>query len=357
MIKMKKIMAGILFVLGLMIPLTAYAINIGDEEVTTCPGDYYNFIFNVGIEQSRLHYFKDFVTLGYCQLYDIIELYDELDNLRDNFRSAAFACEDTSDYKEEYYEIKMEVYFVRNIQKTSSEILNSSEIEKREDPVLKEKSLEKLFKEMKTLYVDEEDWVTENELENYFEIWGSKYEDKIGQYARCEEGVWAELSETWTSFIEDIKDLSIEVEKGERQSFKDQIAENVELDDEFVETGELGQSVLNSWKYFLKDKEERILEDVDPPKTAGDLAGEGLIFSIGSALSALEESEIANEAALAFAERQAMYERLYGEGGAVAATNMQGILSRMSSVIEEANNKHLPNILLMTSQVYDKQCN
>lgn len=353
MIRFKKIIAGFLFVLGLMLPMNSFAVT-EDSAFRACPDDYYSFMFDVGIKGSRTHYFKDFFTLGYCQLYDIMELYEQLDSIRDNFRTAAFACEETKDYKTDYYRILMEVYFVRNVQSTPGGILNVLEIQKREDPVFIAKLLENLKDEMKGIYVEEEGWVSEDTLDDYFERWESKYEDKIGQYGRCEEGVWAEISEMTTDFVETIQEgFDFSDLDTSNTSFMDTIKPQVETDSD-IDIGEIGHSVLNSWKYFQKDQEEAAVENVPQEQTAGELTG---IFSIESALQALEESEVGRGADLAALERMAKYKRLYGEGGALGATNMQGILKELNEVVEESNTKHLPKIQVMASQVYDKQCN
>src|SRR3989344_2413382 len=139
------------FILGLLLPSFALrppVAEAADEsfDVATCPGDYYQFLFDVRNEYTRRGYIKDLFTMSYCQVNDILFLNDELELIRDNLRSAAFACSDTSSYKEAYKETKMEIYFVRNVQKTANGLLDEAEIEELE--ARKTLTLEKLYKEM-----------------------------------------------------------------------------------------------------------------------------------------------------------------------------------------------------------------
>lgn len=351
---LKHSIALLFFLLGLSLPLVSHA---DEEEVETlevngCGGDYYAFLATVRSENTRAQGMKDFFTLPYCQLYDIMELDEELDELRDAFRSASFNCEDTSAYEEQYHEILMEQYFVRNVQKSKSDVINTKDAEEFEEK--QQELLDRLYEEMYLAFVIDEDRVSETTFDEYFTNWSAKYDDRIGDYNHCEEGPWAELTETWTDFVETISELSIDIDQPEKRSFKDIAVPETEVDvDEDMSS--MGKSVLNAWEYVknLANKEKVDIEapltlenlPEDEPTTFENIFG---VLNVSSEIYTIETNA---------ADRMAKYKLLYGYGGAVATTDMQSILTELNRILEESNTKDFPNIQSAAAKIYDKQCN
>ncbi len=340
----KNLLISALFLIGLNVApvLTAQAV------IETCPGDYYSFIFNARSAATRKQTISDFFNLGYCQLNDIMQLEDQLDSVRDAFRDAANTCEDTTQYEVQYNEVLMEEYFVRNIQKSKSDVINEDDEDKLAE--LKQAKLEALKLEMESLFVDQEHRTDEETFDTYFNSWSSKYDDRIADYAHCEEGAWAELQSTWTKFIEDINEISVDVEK---QDFSFTNQTDTEANEK--EMSSFGQSFINAYEYVTKKKEQREAE-VDPPTTTKDVSHSGTSMSFQEALDVLNTSDQTFALQTNAADRMAHYEILYGSGGAVAATNMQSILTYMNQVLATTNTEDFPNITQSSEQIYDKQC-
>lgn len=318
----------------------------------TCPEDYYGFITQVRSQNTRNEAVKDFFTMGYCQLSDIMALDEELDQLKNNFRSAAFDCKDTSTYKKDFERILMEQYFVRNVQNTRSDVINAVDAEQLK--ALVEEKLELLRNDMISIFVKEEERVSEGTFNDYFDNWISKYEDRLVQYRRCEEGAWAELGETWQDFIETLQDLDFSVDIDKGKSLKEILKPEVEVKADKEMTA-FGSALKNAWEYVKGafEKEKTKMED---PLDVADLS-DSEIVTYEQAFLALGSSDDTYSIELASSDRMSRYQVLYGMGGSVAATNMQSIVIQMNAIIAEMTTKDLPNITTGAAAIYDKQCN
>lgn len=343
--KMKTLLiAGALFLTGFsIVPVVPV-----QAEIASCPGDYFSFILTARSAATRKQTFSDFFNLGYCQLNDIMALEDELDTVRESFRDTANSCGDTSEYKAQYAEILMEEYFVRNIQKSKSDVIN--EVDEDRLKALKSAKLATLKKVMMDLFVNQEQRVDEDTFNTYFTDWSSKYDDRIANYAHCEEGSWAELQSTWQKFVDDINALNIDVKKDETP-----IESQTDTDANEKEMSSFGQSFINAYEYVTAKKEEREAE-VEAPTSVQELSTSGQSMSFQEALQTLKSSDTTFSIETNAADRMATYELLYGAGGAVAATDMQSVLVYMNQILMDTNTKDFPNITKSSEQVYGKQC-
>lgn len=343
--KMKTLLiAGALFLTGFsIVPVVPV-----QAEIASCPGDYFSFILTARSAATRKQTFSDFFNLGYCQLNDIMALEDQLDTVRESFRDAANSCGDTAEYKTQYAEILMEEYFVRNIQKSKSDVIN--EVDEDRLKALKSAKLATLKKEMMDLFVNQEQRVDEDTFDTYYTDWSSKYDDRIANYAHCEEGSWAELQGTWQKFVDDINALNIDVKKDDTP-----IESQTDTDANEKEMSSFGQSFINAYEYVTAKKEEREAE-VEAPTSVQELSTSGQNMSFQEALQTLKSSDTTFSIETNAADRMANYELLYGAGGAVAATNMQSVLVYMNQILMDTNTKDFPNITKSSEQVYGKQC-
>lgn len=350
MINTKKTIVGILFLLGLSIPLLSMPQSVDAADETCGGGDYYDFIANVRSENTRRDYFEDFFTLSYCQVNDILELYDELDTLSDQFRTAAFDCEDTSTYKKQYNEILMEIYFVREIQKRDPGVTNAEDIEKINDT--KDLLLEELRTEMREVFVNDEDRVSDNTFDEYFDVWSYKYYDRIGEYASCKEGAWYELTESWTSFIDTIKGLGdMDLDPAERSMF-DSSKFSADVNGEESVLDPIRDTFAPN-KSVSEDAEQNILIDLGYEPTLEDALSSS--YSIEGAFNALVAQENEYDASAMAQTRLDEYHRLYGQGGAQAGTNLQSLIKKIQDKVDSMTT-HLAAIKEKLQTVLEKQC-
>lgn len=335
-----------LFLTGLILPLLSRPVEAAG---LTCIGDYYSYILTVRSENSRSESIKDVFTLGYCQLYDIMALDDELDSVRENLRSTATACGSMASIKLDYERILMEMYFVRHLQ--DGGVINAVDEKALEEA--EEQKLATLKTSMQTIFVDQEKRVDKETFSSYFDSWAAKYDDRIADYRNCEEGPWAELTTTWTDFVEQIQELDFDVNVEKGKSFKDIVTPD--MGDAGQEMTDLGNSVKDAWEYLKGEKERREAE-LEPPETVSSVGDSGGSLSIDQALQALNTSMQDYSLEKESTDRLSVYSKLYGAGGSVQSTNLQGIMVELNSILEEINTKDLPSIATNSTKVSDKQC-
>lgn len=231
----------------------------------------------------------------------------------------------------------MEAYFVRNIQKTPSDLIDDSEIDKI--AAQKESKLSRLKRQMQIIFVTEEARTTEDALNGYFEKWSAKYDDKIVKYAACKEGPWAELSSTWNKFIKTMKSIKIKPEKQEYvPPNKDVWRVNV------------SQSVVD---FFKKFKEDRVAEIADKKTVSEAVSSAGLLSDV---YDVLNDSSAVYDIEFASADRMARYQIIYGEGGARVSSDFQKIVADLNKVLKNTNNVEFKEIKKRVAQIQSKQC-
>lgn len=334
----------LLLLIGLLIPRISGAVEVeSDSSFTgekTCPNDYYGFISKVRTEKERFENFEDFFSKSYCQVEDIIQINDEIEDVSKSFREAALSCEDTGDYRKQYVKLVMELYFVRHVQEVPSDVIDESELEKIEEQ--KDKILGDLHDKMYQLYVIEKEQVSKADFETYFEGWTSEYDDRIGDYSNCEEGPWAELSEIIDNFKETLESLSVETDEEEK------VPE--EEEENFSFRTDISKDVKEFYKKFLWEEETKVEDEVSTSEAVGESG------SIWETFELLENDDDRFAMDIASAERLARYKILFGEGGAKVSDNLQAVVVELNGVIEETNIKQFPALIQKTGSVYDKQC-
>lgn len=330
------------FVLSLMLVPAGQA-------ASGCASDYLDFILSVRTEEMRQGYQRDFFKKSYCQVEDIIYINDQLENLRENFREAAFACEDTSSYKTEYVKLLLEQYFVRNLVNVQDGLLEEQDVadlEARRDLIL-----DSLQSDMQEKFVYQYNLVSKKNLEKYFEVWAARYSDKIVDYGACEDGPWAEATESWNSFVETVKSLSVTTSDS---GSKDYFSFESDLDtdvDEFVEQRPRPVQAIKEFYQFAKAQYEYAVDGVPTPNEA---TAESLSF--GSVFEVLEESTDQYLVDIESARRLARYQVIYGEGGSRSAQDLQTLVSQINATLEDSNSSDLPAIQRLVKEVHAKQC-
>jgi len=321
--RIKQFLIFGLLVIGLTVPTIAQA----------SASEYYEFLRDVRSENTRGEYAEDFIKRSWCQLEDIIYLNDRLDNLRDAFREAAFNGENTTAYKKEYLEILLEIYFVRHAQKIDPSLLEEWELE--EVVAAREENMAVLREEMKELFVMEEGQISEALLDEYFDHWVLRYDSKLDNYAHCDAGPWAELGEAIKDFQENMEKL--------RQSVKVEKKEGTPI-----------RTAFKSLQSYFKKTEEQGLEEIEDVPTPQEAAQEAK--SITATFEMLSDAEVVYDIEVESNERMANYKILYGQGGALPASELQALVAGINEILEDSNATDFPQIQIGVKKIYDKQC-
>ncbi len=330
---MKKIIIISAFLIGVFIPFKTNAAT----GILGCVNQYYDFIAKAVSEKSRGEIWKDFGR-SYCQVNDIIEINDELDTLRDTFRTAAENCQDTSEYQKTYAKLLMEQYFIRNIQKVPSDVIDDSEADAVKAE--KQRKLDILEADMKETFVVTEQRVSESDFDTYYAEWSSKYDDSILKYAQCDEGPWAELTTTWNDFIKKMKSIKVKPEPVEYTPPSGKPF-----------TANISKDIIQYYEKFRQDRLDKIADK----STLAEIASGGGV-SQSDVFAALEDSNFTFNTAVDSATRMARYEALYAEGGAKVSSNFQTTVKDLNGIITDTNNVAFKEIKKRVEQVNEKQC-
>lgn len=337
-------MLRILFLAFLLVGMLP---SLPHAEAANCIGDYTRFIMDSSSPKTRRATFKQAFTLNHCQINDVLAVEDALDTVRDSLRETAGICGDTQELKESYIQLLLERYFLQGIQTKKADYPSAEDAEALD--AYKDEIFLRVETDMRSTFVNKENLVTEEEFERYFEAWKEKYTDRLEAYANCQEGPWAELTETWNDFMQTINGLG-KVKLGPKaQSTPPQ-------KNEAVVTGEVKQGLINAWKSMEDLKNQLVIQNVAPQKTVTDVLQETNIISIGDALDTLEDDRLLTDIAIDSQGRMARYTQLYGVGSASSTTQIQGLIDQSTLVVNEMNTTHLPQIAALAQQAFEKQC-
>jgi hypothetical protein len=341
MMRFKTSILVFILALGFLLPGTVPSASAGED-------GYFKFLNDVSNKYTRRDYVADFFTLSYCQINDILEVYEQMDSIKNQMRNAAMNGESTNTYETQYKELLMEVYFIRELSEQDMSGLTEDELEDIE--AQKAKILSELKSEMRDAFVNDVGFVSDGTLEDYFAVWSEEYDEMVVKYKRCEEGAWWELYETWTDLKETWQDLGDTLKNVPNQfekadtSLKERLLSPI-------------KSKIDEWKAKKEQEKLEKIENVEAEKSVADVVQEDGISSFQQALDALVENSETHQISSDSAERMARYSELYGEGGSLAASNMQGIIQTMNLTITDATVNYLPQLEEATEKIFDKQCN
>lgn len=351
--------------LGVLVPLLSAPARGANLESATqvCLNDYYSFVLSVRTDEMRRAYFTDMFTMSYCQINDVLPLYDEYEAIKDDFRADSSRCGMVDDYEgtiaEYQFEMKrilLEVYFIRNVKVTARNTTEIESIEARTETVLKT-----LKEDMEAKFITDEQMVTQKEFDIMFAAWTSQYEDTILSYSACNEGPLVELSESWTNFQETLNSLDFEIDKPERKGFWNVVKPDVDASGVADGFNEGVQSVTDSWNKFMDNfrhgeetKSEQEKEDEEKSAEQGSTPAEPLTFD--DYFEELTDDTSTDDVYEASNRRMSEYELLYGEVGAVTTTRSVIILDQINQTVINNNVKDFPAILEALDDIYGKQC-
>ncbi len=347
MIKFKNFIGVLFLSLGLFLPSVMNVFAAKDIQGGACMQDYYNFILSVKPPELQGKVFTD-VLKPWCQVNDLLPLYEEYDAIKEDYKNAAAVCgAQVNEYQYELKRVLLEQYFVRNL---NAEVRNTDDISQIEE---RESAIFTLLKEdMKNRFVEKNAMVKEEELDAMFETWQSKYSDSLFSYASCQEGPTWDLYESWFDFQDTLSELDFQIETPQEKSFIDAITPEVDnsgLEDGFSEGV---QNVTDAWNKFNSNfnysQEIREESNIDE--------SESLPFDFNTYLDMIKSDENEEDIILASDKRMAEYELLYGEISALSTTRSVMLLDRINQTINMNNVQDFPAILDALSGIYGRQC-
>lgn len=367
-----SLILGMLLGTNLPAPSTKAEINTDEDlsvDVTNCSFDYYSTLFDYGYRGSRLSYFSDMWELSYCQVFDMLALYDDLEQLRENFKAKARSCQDTTAEYNEYKKLMMEAYFIRNVWPYKQGVVKLHQLDETEEEV--QQRLDDLEADMWAKFVILENYVDETLFRAYYKEWTLKYQSRIeDSYVRCDEGPWSEVTDVVDNFMETMVEIAVNFQKVD-DMWRDMRAEQKEMVNELKDLSNFKPSLelntgdaeeeFKAWREqfsSVKGESERSQSTVDYPRSFTDLGDDETqeVVTLNDALRAIDSGSAKQELHENYLAREARYNQMYGQNGSLVAQDLSGIVRQMNRIVREDVNYRFPKIKQGLSKVYDMQC-
>ena len=333
--KGKLIVLVFALVLGLTsLPSTASAqTNLSIN--TSCFTEWDTFISStIGITDFK-EYWKDIFkryNQNTCYYTDINQLLKQIDTTRSQLRTAILGCKDqqVKPLKIKYYELEIELKYLRNF---------VSFADKKGNLI----SEEKVYKDLKTTYVDNKVIFTEEEFKKLFDKYKNKYKSRLSStYANCQDISIKRLVDRWNKLVETVK--------GTQASGKS-IKEDFDKAINAPPTGTRG---------FIGDLKTFKLESIAPIKTPTEILNEktketGSQPTIDQLQISISETSQMYSAKIQQTSLTAEYEALYKNSGDSLATSYEKILVNLNKAIEDSY-KPLEDLKQCAKKSADRQC-
>ncbi len=302
---------------------------------TTCFDEWDTFISSTLSITEFKEYWKDILARynqNVCYYMDIETVLKQIDTTRSQLRTAILGCktQQVIPLKKKYYELEMEVTYLRNFVSFS-------------DKKGKLISEEKVYKELKATYVDKNPIFTDEEFKNLFNKYKSKYQSRLlSTYSKCQDASIKKLVDKWNQLVETVKGI-----QADAKSIKEDF-------DKAINTPP------TATRGFITDLQNFRLESIAPIKNPTEIFNDTVKktgaeptldqLQVSVTQTTQEYSQTVQRASLV-----AEYEALYKHGGDSMAASYEKILIEFNKVIEDTY-KPLEDLKQCAKKSADRQC-
>ncbi len=351
----KKYLTICLLALLMLPSSTAYA-----EYDRACGKGFGDFLrASIDLENFSV-YWADIFSKNMCQLTDIMQLEEELDDLQDSIRDRYYSCDyqTVGQLTEEYYKTKAEMYFVRNILKSETDAMTSTEIAELYENL----NTDPLKEEMYDKYVLNKGWFVDEDFYSMFEDFLTQYEDNIYTYFYCSDVNWKAIGDKWKEWNEIAQIFADRQIEKESARSEEQGADEDPAGAKSSPLGRVGEfftkhldveiSAVDNVSQYL-DQEFESSTSSDEGETASSVAGQSLVSLFDNYTSELSRygSDIEE------AELIAKYKFLYGDGGSEISKSLEQKLDTLNYFVNESATIYLPDIKKASHRIAKRQCN
>lgn len=165
------------------------------------------FLTSVLSYDDFAEYWKDIFGRNMCQRSDIDSLLLQIDKTQVALRNAFYTCNDSqvNSLRRQYYDLEVELNYVRNVVLTDPETYGASPLNTRSDT---------LYITMREQYVSDKQWYDEKTFKALYVSLQQKYVDKISLYIDCPDVDWVEVQNKWDAFVINMQTLFASSENG-----------------------------------------------------------------------------------------------------------------------------------------------
>lgn len=166
----------------------------GQEAICRGDRDWSTFISATLSYDDFAEYWKDILyrySDNICHYTDIDSLLNRVNKAREQIRKAFYSCAPTSTLKKTYYRLEAELFFLRKYIDTS----NGNFIAVNPD---------KLHADLRNYFVLNKSFFTDEEMDQLFEEFKTKYDNRLSTYKNCKDANWTDLVNKWQEFKDNV---------------------------------------------------------------------------------------------------------------------------------------------------------
>jgi len=302
---------------------------------TSCFTEWDTFISSTISIRGFKEYWKDILVRynrNTCYYMDIENVLKQIDTTRSQLRTAILGCDDeqVKPLKAKYYELETELEYLRSFVSFA-------------DKKGKLISEEKVYKEMKKIYVDDKLIFTEEDFKKLFDRYKIKYKSKLSSvYSKCQDASIKKLVDKWDQLVKSVKSMEADV-KSIKADF-----------DKAINTPPTGT------KQFINNLRQLRLDSIPPIKTPTEIFNQTIKDSgseptIDQLQIAVSKTEQEYNQTIKKTSLTAEYEALYKHGGDSVASSYEKVLIDLNKIIESTY-KPLEDLKQCAKKSADRQC-
>ncbi|MBA4336963.1 hypothetical protein C0416_04305 [bacterium] len=333
--KGKSIILALTIVLQLAVAPNTASAQTDISINTSCFTEWDTFISSTISITDFKEYWKDIFkryNQNTCYYADINTLLKQIDKTRSQLRTAILGCKDqqVKPLKAKYYELEIELKYLRNFVSFAD----------KKGTLISE---EKVYKELKKKYVDEDFMFTEEAFKKLFDKYKTKYKSRLSStYSKCQDVSIKKLVDRWNKLVQTVKGI-----QADAKSIKEDF-------DKAINTPPTGM------RGFIGDIKTFRLESIAPIKTPTEILNEktketGAEPTIDQLQVSISETSQKYSEQIQQTSLTAEYEALYKNGGDAIAISYEKILIDLNKVIEDSY-KPLEDLKQCAKKSADRQC-
>ncbi len=324
---------------------------VNPAHAESCLGTYRSFMKSSQNERERNQEIRGAFQMNACQWNDYSSVTDQLETVKNQFKTKAAACDNSIEEQTTVHELIMERRFIREVVNKKADYPSGAE----EDEVQKflDDRISNLQKSFETTYVTDRNWLSSQELGDLFAGWKERYSERIPQYANCKEGPFVEVTNSWNK-------LKASIESLKALFAKKKTVDDLEADEPTTRhenEGEVKHFQVNPLNVQGDVYESLKAERVEAPLSLQDAVQASSSPRFDAVLDSLATGETERALQLESVDRLARYTLLYGTNGAALGTDLQNTVAQMNTLVQTMTTSDLPTIENQLQVIYGKQCN
>lgn len=320
----------------------------------SCKSELAIFLGSLLSFEDSNEYWTDIFKRNRCQQDDILEIDRQIDTLLDEMREEFFngcASPEITELQQEIRELKIELYYVRNIVPIQEDTNFKKDVEEQKAEG-QDAQQDTVKRQMIERFVQKKKWLTPEEFEEKFAGWVSDYESRVETYLECPSSPWQEVATKWKEFQEGVKEL-MKINKGNKGA--DQAREEEAQVSTVGEKNSGGSAVPGFFEKFFTLRLNGVASERGIPELIQAAQEQGNILTVDEAFQASEQETRRLQREVHKAELLATYDLLYYRGSSDITHDLGTRLQSLIDVVNSTTTGPLKALEQAAKQLHEKQ--